>query len=122
MARFAVALLLLILALAPTASAEAQAQDSPAIAWIDALRGAWARLFSWVPAIRAEPREAGALIVPSGVTAPPPSNAGSLIVPSGVRSAPRKAGGLIVPSGISSVPRSRDNPRPRDRGTIQTTR
>ena len=96
MARF-VAVVLVFFVLAPTTSSEPLSRDSPATAW-EALRGVWSWLFSRVPTLQSEPRKAGALVVPSGVTAPSPANAGAPIVPSGTPP-PNKAGALVVPSG-----------------------
>ena len=104
MARLVAVVLLLTLGLVPAVSAEPQARESPSAGWLDVFRGALDWIFSWIPTIRSEPRKAGAILVPTGVTQPSPSRAGAIIVPTGLQSAPREAGAILVPTGISANP------------------
>ncbi len=105
MARFTVIVVLLTLAMVPAVSAKPQSRgELPFAGWFDAIWDALDRVFSWVPTIRSEPRKAGAILVPTGVTQPPPSGAGAILVPTGLQFAPRKAGAILVPTGISANP------------------
>ncbi len=119
MARFVAVVLLLTLALAPAASAEQPSRGESALfGWLDAVRGALGRVFSWVSTLRSMPRKNGAAIIPSGTQAAPRRN-GAMIVPSGMQAAHRESGAMIIPSGIRSVPDSLGSSRPRGPATIK---
>ncbi len=61
------------LVLAPAVSAEPQTKESPLAGWLDAFWSDLGCLSSWTPTIRSESRKSGAILIPTGVTQPPPS-------------------------------------------------
>ncbi len=87
MARIVLVALLVLLVSAPVAEASVSSRgESPDSGWLGFLRTAFDWLFSRAPAIRSAPKKSGALIVPDGLSAPPPAQrAGALIVPDGAR-------------------------------------
>ena len=100
MARLVAVVLLLTLAVAPAVSAEPRhREESPFAGWFDAFWDALDRVFSWVPTIRLEPREHGAMAVPNGLSAAPRAH-GAMAVPNGVQSPPSGHGAMVVPNGI----------------------
>ena len=95
MARLIAVVLFLTLVLAPVVSAGPQDRgESPFAGWFDAIQSALDRVFSWIPTIRSETGEAGAMLIPTGLQS----------VPNGIQAAPRKAGAMLIPTGITANP------------------
>lgn len=108
MARLFVLSLLLTLALASSASAATAPAERASAGWQNLFLRSMAQLTAWLPVPGLTPPKQGVLIVPNGLTGPPP--AVDAAVHTGSGTTPPRQGVLIIPNGLQGSGGGPDRP------------